>query len=456
MRKPTHHRLTLPAIALSTFGALPAVGQTINEEFKLVASDAAGGDIFGVSVAVSRTTTIIGALFDDDAGDFSGSAYLFDTETGLQLFKLTASDAAEGDQFGTSVAISRTTAIVGSVGDDDEGSATGSVYIFDTDTGIQLFKLTASDAEEGDLFGISVAISLNTAVVGAIFSDDAGPSSGSAYLFDTVTGLELFKLTASDAQAGDFFGASVAIFGTTAIIGAPNSDDAGSNSGSVYLFDTLTGLQIAKLTSSEAASRDFFGHSVAIAGTTAIVGLYVAHDAGSNRGSAFLFDTETGLELFKLTPSDAEDEDHFGTSVAITGTTAIVGAFGIDDTGSNSGSAYLFDTKTGLQIAKLIATDAAADDQFGGNVAISNTTAIVGASANDDAGASSGSAYVFDTVVLPCPADVSGDGQLNFFDISRFLTFYQIEDPIADFNGDGLFNFFDISAFLKAFAAGCP
>ena len=426
--------------------------QIINEDFKLVASDAAGGDIFGGSVAVSRTTTIIGAFFDDDAGDFSGSAYLFDTKTGLELFKLAASDSAEGDQFGTSVAISRTTAIVGAFGDDDGGSA----YLFDTETGLQIAKLTASDAEDGDLFGVSVAISLNTAVVGASFSDDAGSNSGSAYLFDTETGHQLFKLTATDAQANDFFGHSVAISGTTAIVGAPNSDDAGSNSGSVYLFDTLTGLQIAKLTSSEAASRDFFGHSVAISGSTAIVGLYVDHDAGSNSGSAFLFDTETFNELFKLAASVPSADDRFGSSVAISGTTAIVGSFGDDGAGSNSGSSYLFDTETGLHTAKLIATDAAADDQFGGSVAIAGSTAIVGASANDDAGPSSGSAYVFDTIIEPCPADITGDGQLNFFDVSRFLTFFQIKDPIADFTNDGLFNFFDVSAFLQAFAKGCP
>ena len=130
MLKMTHRLITLTAVVLSDIGTLPASAQSLNEDFKLTAFDAAIGDWFGNSVAISGTTAIVGVYRDDDGGDESGSAYLFDTTTGQQLLKLTASDAAAVDYFGYSVAISGTTAIVGAIRDDDGGSGSGSVYGF--------------------------------------------------------------------------------------------------------------------------------------------------------------------------------------------------------------------------------------------------------------------------------------------------------------------------------------
>ena len=100
--------------------------------------------------------------------------------TGNQLFKLTATDAAANDRFGNSIAISGNTVIVGAYQDDDGGSQSGSAYVFDVTTGNQLFKLTATDATVSDLFGFSVAISGNTAIVGAYRDDDGATDSGSA------------------------------------------------------------------------------------------------------------------------------------------------------------------------------------------------------------------------------------------------------------------------------------
>ena len=303
-----------------------------------------------------------------------------------QFAKLTASDGAVSDEFGRSVAISGTTAIVGAYLDDDNGSSSGSAYLYDTASSQQIAKLTASDGEASDLFGLSVAISGATAIVGASQDDDNGANSGSAYLFDTASGRQIAKLTASDGAAGDRFGRSVAISGTTAIVGAYLDDDNGSGSGSAYLFDITTGRQIAKLTASDGAAFDVFGHSVAISGTTAIVGAFQDDDNGSSSGSAYLFDITTGQQIAKLTAPDGAANDNFGLFVAISGTTAIVGARGDDDNGGTSGSAYLFDTTTGQQIAKLTASDGAAGDQFGFSVAISGTTAIVGAFEDNDNG----------------------------------------------------------------------
>ena len=388
---------TLPAIVLLCLPAvaiLPASAQ-VTETLKLAAPDAAADDAFGTAVAVFGTTAIVGTPRDDDAGTDSGSASVFDAVTGQQLFKLTGSDSVTFDQFGRSVAISGTTAIVGAPFHDTVvGVASGAAYLFDTTTGQQLFKLIPSDAGAPDWFGWSVAISGTTAIVGAHRNSDAGSESGSAYLFDTTTGQELFKLTASDAAEFDRFGYSVAIAGTTAIVGAYTEDGVGSASGAVYVFDTTTGQEVFKLTAADAAQSDFFGFSVAISGSTAIIGAYGDNDAGANSGSAYLFDTTTGQQFFKLTASDAAMGDDFGFSVALAGTTAIVGTHKDDDGGMDSGSAYVFDTTTGQQLFKLTASDAAAEDFFGTSVAISGAAAIVGAIGADAAGVDSGSAYV--------------------------------------------------------------
>ncbi len=152
--------------------------------FKLLPDDGANSDYFGWSVGISGETAFVGAYFDDDNGDFSGSAYLFDSTTGVQIAKLLPDDGAVQDQFGISVAISGETAIVGARLDDDNGSNSGSAYLFDTTTGRQIAKLLANDGAAGDRFGISVSISGATAIVGACFDDDNGGFSGSAYLFD--------------------------------------------------------------------------------------------------------------------------------------------------------------------------------------------------------------------------------------------------------------------------------
>lgn len=428
---------------------------------KLVASDAEAVAWFGCSVSISNETAVVGAWRDDDGGEDSGATYIFTRRgsTWTQRAKLTASDAAEGDRFGSSVSISGDTVGIGAEAGDSGIRGSGSVYVFnrsgatwtqqrkldivgdiagdmfgddvsisgdtvvvgasrddtvEPDSGsVSVFRrsgsawtqeatLLACDAAEDDAFGATVAISGDTAVVGAQGSDGAGPpGSGSAYVFtrsDSVWSPQA-KLTATDAAWGDWFGGDVAISGDTAIIGANGDDDGGSDSGSAYVFARSGSAwnQQAKLTASDAAPDDCLGFSVSVSGDTAVVGA-VGDNAGIGSVYVFTRSGSTWKQQARLTASDAATGDHFGWSVALSSDTLVVGAKG-DDVGalSDAGSAFVF-TRSGsrwTQQAKLTASDAATGDCFGNSVSVSGNIAVVGAYQDDGVGANSGAAYVF-------------------------------------------------------------
>jgi len=438
---------------LSTVAVQADIGDQI---FKLLPSDGAEFDWFGVSVGIDGITAIVGAPGDNDYGNDSGSVYLLSTITGQQIAKLLPDHGAVGDFFGQSVGVSGDTAIVGAWGHDDNGTNSGSAYLFDTTTGQLLAELLPDDPAVQDRFGYSVAISRTTAIVGARWDDDNGSESGSAYLFDVATGQQIAKLLPDDPgeyAQGDQFGFSVAISGTTAIVGAYRDDDNGGLAGAAYLFDTTTGQQIAKLLPDDGAGFDHFGYSVAISGATAIVGAPWDDDNGTDTGSAYLFDATTGAQLAKLLADDATG-DGFGASVAISGVIAVVGAYQSDDNRYDSGSAYLFDTTTGLQIAKLLPDDGAEGDVFGLSVAISGATAIIGAYHDDDNGYNSGSAYLFGASY--CPWDFDGDGAVGPFDLAIVLGFWGPNPGHpADLDGDGIVGTDDLAILLGNWGP-CP
>ncbi len=402
---------------------------------KLTADDAAVDDWFGVSVSISGDVAIIGADRDDDAGSASGSAYIFDVITGEQLHKLTADDAEAVDWFGYSVSTSGDLAIIGAHGDGG-GLDSGSAYIFNVTTGEQLHKLTADDTAAFDWFGRSVSISGDVAIIGAYGDDAGGSNSGSAYVFNVTTGEQLHKLTAGDAVVLDFFGVSVSISGDLAIIGADGGDDGGSNSGSAYVFNVATGEQLHKLIADDGAADDRFGRSVSISGDVAIIGADWDDDGGSGSGSAYLFDVTTGEQLHKLTADDAAAGDWFGYSVSISGDVAIIGAMRDEDGGLDSGSAYIFNVITGNQRHKITAGDAEVYDYFGYSVSINGDIVITGAYGDDDGGSTSGSAYVFDVKGLDCNDNGIDDGCDIYFETSEDTNENGIpdecEEPLVD------------------------
>lgn len=359
----------------------------------------------------------MGAYSDDDGESNAGSVYVFSRSGGTwkQETKLTASDGAANDSFGYAVGISSDTVIVGAYLDDDDGDRSGSAYVFarSGDTWTEQAKLTATDASAYHYFGVAVAVSSNTAAVGAWSDDQAATNAGAVYVFTRSEGVwtQQAKLTASDAVFGDSLGYAVAIDNTTIVAGAYMANsDAGADSGAAYVFThTAEGWsEEGKLTASDAAAGDWFGASVAVSGDTAIVGADRDSDGGDYSGSAYVF-TRTGCvwtQQAKLTADDGAASDHFGGSVSVSGNTAICGAWGDGDGGPGSGSVYVFSRagEAWTQEAKLGASDALGGDAFGYAVGISGDQAIVGALHNDDAGDESGSAYVLELGTPPATA----------------------------------------------------
>lgn len=294
---------------------------------------------------------------------------------------------------------------------------------------IQLPKLTASDGAAFNQFGYSVALS-NTAgltgaqpdlcLVGIPYDIYSGVGKGSVNIYKMGSnGAWAFegKFVATDGLLSDFFGASVALFGDTALVGAPG-DDIGANTdqGSAYIFKRASNgawTQTAKIVAADPGAGDQFGWSVALSNTTvattnsadlAVVGS-LGDDVGAvvNQGSAYVFKKATAgtwAQEGKLVAVDGADSDLFGNAVSLYGDRAVVGSYG-DDIGAvtNRGAAYIYKrgtTGTWTQEGKLIASDGANDDYFGYSVCIFNNQILVGAP-NDDFAAvlDRGSAYVF-------------------------------------------------------------
>ena len=322
-----------------------------------------------------------------------------------QRQKLLESDGSLNHLFGSAVAVSGDTAIIGASGSDGLVRNSGSAYVFVRSEGIwtQQQKLFASDGAFNDRFGAAVALSGDLALVGATGDDDWGSFSGSAYVFVRSGGVwtQQQKFLASDGAMNDVFGFPVALSGDTALIGAHRDDDQGEDSGSAYVFVQSSGIwtQQQKLVASDGAARDRFGWSCALRGETALIGADLDDVFGFDSGSAYVFvrSGDTWSEQQKLQATDRAAGDQFGSSVALTSSTAVVGARNDDDRGTNSGSAYVFTRSANVwtQQQKLIASDGAANDRFGDSVALSGDTALIGVRSDDDPRTDSGSAYIF-------------------------------------------------------------
>jgi hypothetical protein len=336
------------------------------------------------------------------------------------LLKLVPSDPGDDDSFGIDVAIDGDYALVGSAGEDGDGTNRGAAYLFlrsqgGLDKWGEVKKLVAGDTGDGDVFGISVAISGDYVAVGAPGEDGSGTDRGAAYVFYRDQGGpdnwgQVMKITASDAADDDGFGFALALDGDTLVVGADGEDGSGTDRGAAYIFYRNQGGadnwgQVAKLVSEDPEDADQFGYAVAISGDLVLVGSPGDDGAGANRGAAHVFsrdqDGPDGWgEVMKLIATDAADDVWLGNSVALEGSLAVVGAAWDDGGGTNRGAAYVFSRDQGGlgnwgELKKLAASDAHNADLFGYAVAINGDFISVGAGWSSGGGTERGQAYLF-------------------------------------------------------------
>jgi hypothetical protein len=390
------------------------------------------GAHFGTGVAADGNYFVVGAELDDTGGGANaGRAYVFNASSGALLHTLNNPTPAANDYFGWVVAVSGNFVVVGADGDDTGAAHAGSAYVFDASTGAYLRTLQRPTPAANDGFGWSVAVSGNIVVVGSPF-EDAGPGdAGRAYVFNASTGALLSTLNNPTPAAFDQFGKSVAVSGNLVVVGAEQDDTGAGDSGSAYLFDATTGALIHTLANPTPAASAKFGSSVSLSGNLVVVGTPNDSTDASASGRVHVFDASTGtLSRTLVNPTPAAN-DHFGTSVAVSGHIVVVGAADDDTGGGNAGSAYVFDANTGTLLNTLNKPIPAASDNFGYRVAISGGRILVGAPYDDTQNPDQGAAYGFIVNSAPTALNLSSNTVAENVAAGTVVGTLSVTDPDA-------------------------
>jgi hypothetical protein len=390
---------------------------------ELTSSDGAYSDSFGYSVALSGSTAVVGAPNHTvGSNPAQGAAYVFvqSGNTWSQQAELTASDGYQLDQFGSAgIAVNSATVVVGVPNHNQHQGATY-VFVQNGSTWSQQAELLGSDSDIGDEFGYSVAMSGTTLLVGAP-DKVVGARVGVGYVFvqNENTWSQQAELIPPDN--GGAMGSSVALSGNTALLGAPQRtiDSGLYRPGGVYVFVQNNGMwsYVTGILSSDWTNGDQFGYSVALSGNTTVIG---APRQGNGTAYVFVGSGSQWSQQAELTASDEAAEDGFGSQVGISGSTLVVGAPG-HTVGSNpgQGAAYVFvqSGSTWSQQAELTASDGAPDDELGQSVSVSGSTVLAGAPLHTvDSNQYQGAAYVFvlATVYSPPPGSTLTSNAATF------------------------------------------
>jgi hypothetical protein len=379
-------------------------GTEWSQDARIEATDGVSGDYFGDAVSISGDTLAVGAprhFFPSPAG----AVYVY-TRTGTSWSedaKLVSTTG--GVYFGQGVALQGTRLVVGAPESSPQGSFSGQGEVYEGAGASWTQEATlVHSAPYQTRSGASVALSGMLAVVGAPDDDVAGVDAGAAHLFSRsgTVWTEVTKLIASDAAAGDAFGTSVSIAGSLLIVGAPEGQGVAPGTGAVYAYTQsgTTWVQQAKLTAPDSGPGDRFGTSVSLSGTTALIGAEGDDDFDTDMGAAYVYTQGGGAwsQQTKLIPGDPHPGKLFGGAVAIEGVYCVVGAPGDPVQGLDAGAAYAFAQSgtTWTQEAKLVRSGGAAGDRTGSSVGIGGQRVIVGSPLDDNAGGvDAGAAYIF-------------------------------------------------------------
>lgn len=382
--------------------------------FQINNPDPAGSN-FGQSVALSGLKVAVGAPQDAGTGD-SSRVHLYDlagATPAVPVLSLADPTPATNEAFGRAVALDGNTLAVGVPLEDGGADNAGAVRVYLTDSAtpsVPQWILPNPSPALNDSFGTSLSLAGSRLAVGSPLDDQGGSDSGRVHVFDLSSPTPTVATHVIDnpgPQSNDQFGNSVAISGTRLLTGAHGDNTGVSDSGSAYLFQLPAGspatLQLSVNTPSP-PSEEKFGNSVAIHGSLVAAGAY--HDDkgnNSNSGSAFVFDLNAPdpfAPVLSLENPAPATTDYFGGAVAIEGQRVVVAAYQDDTGATNAGTVYVYDRGSNTpQVPVLTIPNPSpqSQDQFGNALALSGGLLVVAASKNDVAGfVDAGSAYVFD------------------------------------------------------------
>ena len=404
-------RYLIAAAVLGLAGS--AMADNFFELAKLVPSDGMANDQFGAKVSASGEYVLIGAHRDDDNGESSGSAYVYwPNSTGTWIrFKLVPADGGAGHFFGSDVSIDGNIALVGARNDHTKTAFSGSAYLFERQSSgvwTQLQNLYPSDAEVEDNFGYSVALSGDICVIGA--TSWAGQAGKAAYVYERQpNGLwEESARLQPEGLSGDGFGSSVATDGESIVVGVPYDDDLGTNSGSAFVYSQSESgdwAQVAKLLGSGIGSDHHFGRNVEVDGET----IMVSGNQG-NYGHVYVFErsgSSDWAEVQAIADPHGPSGHAFGGAVALEGDVAVIGSYLDSGVDQFTGTARVYVHELGQWTYRHFLRASDGSSRFGAAVDISGETVVIGAYGDDDNGTDSGSAYIFDAGV---ESDADGDG----------------------------------------------
>ncbi|MCR9233463.1 MAG: dockerin type I domain-containing protein [bacterium] len=413
-----HDKLTHSDVArVYSFTRPPRYHNLIQSQTEIPPAPLADADHVGNAIAVDGDFMAVAADKSNLADTDAGVVYIYQRnrndidnasdDTWEYHSTLTAFDAQAGDQFGVSVALDGDTLVIGAFRENSLGNESGAVYVYRLNGSTWEYeeKLTASDGEAGDFFGRSVAIENNIVVVGANYRDSdttTDEDTGAVYVFSRTgsTWSEVQKLTASNAAVLDRFGTAVAIQNGTIFVSAIEAQTSGTSpqSGAVYIFHQNAGSwQEAQILSApDGENNDTFGSDLHVQGN--YLGVIAAGD-DELKGSAYLFVNRGGTWEFqqKLTPPESDDADRSVSSIRISGTTLAIGGRYSDGNVTDSGAVFVYRliNEQWTPVQTLKADDGLLQDFFGYAVAFSDTEVIVGAPYNDAAGQDTGKFYIF-------------------------------------------------------------
>ncbi|MBO6740992.1 MAG: FG-GAP repeat protein [Phycisphaerales bacterium] len=404
---------------------------------------------FGASLAGEGDTLLVG---EPGAYGGVGRVVIFDSSDWSVVGELVSAAGVAGEGFGGSLAIEGDIAVVGAPSNDDQGNNAGAAYFFRVSTGEQIAKVYAPGGSGLQHFGRTIAIRDGVALLGAYRDYDTG---GAVHFYQADQGLYLESLTSSGSAQGGL-GASIAIDGMIAYVGAPYSDGW---AGSIHMIDLQTRGFVGQILSNDVGDPDdkspassmFFGRSLEARNGVLIVGS--GHGSGCNgffSDAAYFYDTSNNAQSF------IPGWDCYGGSGIATSSMMSDSITAVAQTwpGVWNGQAHVFSPGSSVIANTLVAPAAENDDLFGDSIIEHNGMMIIGAPRIDSGASDSGEIYAFG-LALPCgPADLNTDGALDYFDVSRFVNRWGY--PETDLNGDLSWDFFDVSTFIDLFNAGCP